>query len=88
MQQQGTTDIHPLRRWRARNDYTAYEVADLSGYSQGMISLIETWQRNPSQRVRVAIARALGVRVRDIFPVPEPPTDDEVNETLAQEGLR
>jgi transcriptional regulator with XRE-family HTH domain len=88
MQQQGPNEIHPLRRWRARNDRTAYEVADLSGYSQGMISLIETWQRNPSPRVRVAIARALGVRVRDIFPVPVPPTDDEVNETLAQEGMR
>jgi transcriptional regulator with XRE-family HTH domain len=87
MQQQGTSDIHPLRRWRGRNDWTAYEVADVSGYSQGMISLIETWRRNPSPRVKVSIARALGVRVRDIFPVPEPPTDDEVNEALAEEGL-
>ena len=62
-------------------------MADLSGLSPALISMIESGQRNPGPRTKIAIARALGVRVRDVFPVPEPPTDHEVTEALAADGL-
>jgi transcriptional regulator with XRE-family HTH domain len=81
------TKTHPLRRWRARNGVTSYEVADLSGLSPALISMIESGQRNPGPKTKIAISRALGVRVRDVFPTPEHSTDDEVAETLATEGL-
>jgi transcriptional regulator with XRE-family HTH domain len=76
MKNQGT--IHPLRRWRLKQGWSGYELADIAGISTAMVSMIETGERNPGPTTKIRIARALGVRVRDLFPPPEPPTDDEV----------
>jgi transcriptional regulator with XRE-family HTH domain len=56
-----------LRLWRQREGYTLDEVAGLTGYSESMISRLETGDRNPSRRTRVQIARCLGVHVSDLF---------------------
>jgi hypothetical protein len=79
--------VHPLRRYREANDYLAVEVADLSGYSPTLISLIETHFKDPGPRAKVRIARALGCRVKDIFPPSELSTADEMADTLAAEGI-
>jgi transcriptional regulator with XRE-family HTH domain len=61
-----------LRLWRLRNGYTLDEVAGLTGYSESMISRLETGDRNPSPKARVQIARCLGVHVADLFePAPQ-----------------
>jgi transcriptional regulator with XRE-family HTH domain len=60
-----------FRLWRLREGYTLDEVAGLTGFSESMISRIETGDRNPSATARVRIARCLGVHVSDLFE-PEP----------------
>ncbi len=60
-----------MRRARLERGWDQYELADLAGCSQGLVSFIETWARRPGPDVRVALARALGVRVRDLFEVDE-----------------
>jgi transcriptional regulator with XRE-family HTH domain len=77
---EGTTAVHPLRRWRLRQGFSGYELADLAGISTAMVSMIETRERDPGPATKVRIARALGVRVRDIWPPIDEPTDDEVAE--------
>jgi DNA-binding XRE family transcriptional regulator len=47
-----------------------------------MVSMIETGERDPGPATKVRIARALGVRVRDIWPPPAEPTDDEIAEAV------
>lgn len=69
---------HPLRRRRMANGWTIYDLADLSGFSSSYISLVETWDREPSPQAKVVLARLLGVRVREIFPMPPLPADTGV----------
>lgn len=58
-----------LRRWRVDAGLTLDEVADLTGYSQSMLSLVERGQRHVSPQGKVRIARRLGVRIADLFDV-------------------
>lgn len=67
--------MNRLRAWRAANDVSLGEAADLTGYSEAHISRIERGQRTPSPRARVVIARRLGARVGDLFD-PEPVPDE------------
>ena len=57
-----------LREWRHQNGVTLEEVADVSGYSESMISRIERGERSLGALDKIRLARTLGVRVRDIFP--------------------
>jgi transcriptional regulator with XRE-family HTH domain len=82
MPTQGSTAVHPLRRWRLQQGFSGYELADLAGISTAMVSMIETGDRDPGPATKVRIARALGVRVRDIWPPPGEPTDDEIAEAV------
>lgn len=70
-----------LRLWRAREGFTLAEVADLTGYSEAMLSRAERGERVLSPMGRVRVARALGCRVRDLFP-PDEPNPGEVAEAL------
>lgn len=64
-----------FREWRRQAGLTLQEVADLTGYSESLISKIETGDRVPAPATKVHISRSLGVRVADLF---EAPTHDEV----------
>lgn len=67
--------MNRLRTWRAENDVSLAEAADLTGFSEAHLSRIERGLRSPSPRARVVIARRLGARVGDLFD-PEPVDDD------------
>jgi transcriptional regulator with XRE-family HTH domain len=82
MSTEGAT-VHPLRRWRLKQGFSGYELADLAGISTAMVSMIETGEREPGSATKVRIARALGVRVREIWPRPDEPTDEEIAEAEA-----
>jgi len=58
-----------IREWRAENDMSINEAADLAGFSQAYFSLLERGLRNASPRARVLISRRLGARVAELFPV-------------------
>lgn len=58
-----------LRQWRTERGITLEEMADVTGWSVSMLSLIERGERQISPIARIEFARRLGVRVRDIFPV-------------------
>ena len=62
---------NPLRLWRVRRGWTLDEVAGLTGFSESMISRIETGDRTPSPAAKIQIARCLGAHVSDLFG-PEP----------------
>jgi transcriptional regulator with XRE-family HTH domain len=63
------TQMTKLREWRVGNDYTLQEVADLTGVSESMLSLVERGRRNLSPRARVTVARRLGVPIGELFEV-------------------
>lgn len=58
-----------LRQWRADNDVSLDEAADLTGMSKSMLSRVERGQRGLSAAAKVKIARRLDVPVRDLFEV-------------------
>lgn len=58
-----------LRLWRADKGLTLGEVADLTGLSVAMLSLVERGQRELAPMTRVRVARRLGVPIRDLFDV-------------------
>lgn len=58
-----------LRLWRANAGLTLEEVADLTGLSPAMLSLVERGDRNLAPMTKVRVARCLGVKVRDLFDV-------------------
>jgi transcriptional regulator with XRE-family HTH domain len=63
-----------LRCWRASEELTLADLADLTGYSKPYLSRVERGERSPSPKAKVTMARRLGVAVRDIFDV-EPIAD-------------
>lgn len=58
-----------LRRWRQRQGMSLREVADLTGVSESMLSLVERHLRALSPISKVRLARLLRVRVRDLFEI-------------------
>jgi transcriptional regulator with XRE-family HTH domain len=66
-----------LALWRAEQDWTLAEVADLVGVSPSMLSRAERGERHLSPALRVQISRRLGVAVGDLFPVEELDVDAE-----------
>ena len=56
-----------LRAWRTGQKLTLQEVADLTGYSMGMLSRVERGLIRPSRNAKVKIARSLGVRISELF---------------------
>ncbi|MDT3438363.1 helix-turn-helix transcriptional regulator [Pseudofrankia sp. BMG5.37] len=58
-----------LRAWRLTRGWRLADVADLTGYSISMISLVERGQRNLSAADKVRIAQALRCRVSDLFDI-------------------
>ena len=67
-----------LRAWRQAYQLTLQELADLSGISVAMLSRVERGERRLKPEIKVLIARRLGVRVRDLFPIQEVRTKEEV----------
>ena len=65
-----------LRLWRVRHGYTLDEVAGLTGFSEAMLSRVETGERNFSRRAKVHVARCLDARVSELFD-PEPVISEE-----------
>jgi len=60
-----------LQVWRETHRLTQQELADLTGFSAAMISLVENGHRNLSREGKVILARRLGVAIAEIFE-PEP----------------
>jgi transcriptional regulator with XRE-family HTH domain len=56
-----------LRRWRTDRGLSLAEVADLTGYSEAMISRAERGERVFSPMARVRVARRLGVPIAELF---------------------
>lgn len=64
-------ETQSLRAWRAENDITLEELSDVSGWSIAMLSRIERGERRLSALEQIRLARLLGVKVRQIFAVPQ-----------------
>ncbi|MEX0666467.1 MAG: helix-turn-helix transcriptional regulator [Acidimicrobiia bacterium] len=60
-----------LRQWRARQGLSQREVADLIGKTDAMVCMVENGERDFAPMTKVHVARCLGVRVADLFDVPE-----------------
>jgi transcriptional regulator with XRE-family HTH domain len=65
-----------LRAWRKSQQITMRQAADLCGYSDSQMSLIETGRRVPSPAAKLRIARGLGVPIATLF---DPPARDRRN---------
>jgi transcriptional regulator with XRE-family HTH domain len=64
-----------LRAWREEAGYSLQELSDLTGFSTAMLSRAERGEREFSPAGKARLARALGVRIADLFSVPEGETD-------------
>ena len=64
-----------LRNWRLREQLTLEDVADLTGFTAAMLSLVETGKRRLSRQGKIIVARRLKVPLRDLFEV-EPISDE------------
>ena len=60
-----------LRLWRAENGLTLGEIADLTGLSIPMLSLVERGKRELAPMTKVRVARRLGTSVSALFDVEE-----------------
>lgn len=58
---------HILRRERERREISMTRLAEISGLSQGMISLIEHEHRNPSLDTLLRIAGALNLELSTVL---------------------
>jgi len=56
-----------LRQERERQNVSMTRLAEISGLSQGMISLVEHEQRNPSLDTLLRIAHALKIELSEIL---------------------
>ena len=63
-----------LRRLRKEHGLSLSDVAAVSGLSVGMLSRVETGQRELSGLKKITLARSLGVPVEDLFPREEEST--------------
>lgn len=64
-----------IRELRSKRNLTLQSLADRTGLSSSMLSLVERGKTSPSIGTLVAIASALGVHMTDLF------DDDNVKET-------
>ena len=58
-----------LRAWRLEQGLTLSEVADLTGFTVAMLSLVETGKRSFSRQGKIRLARRLKVPLRALFDV-------------------
>ena len=65
-----------LRTWREQERLTLAEVSALTGYSEPMLSLVETGKRRLSRQGKVLLARRLGVPLRELFEVEAVPEEE------------
>ena len=56
-----------LRQERERQNVSMTRLAEVSGLSQGMISLVEHEHRNPSLDTLLRIAHALNIELSDVL---------------------
>jgi len=63
-----------LRKWRERKRLSLGDMADLTGFSAMMFSLVERGERSFSLEGKILVSRRLGVPLRDLFEV-EPVED-------------
>lgn len=57
-----------LKRLRLDKDINVTALAELSGYSKGLISMLENKRRTPSADCARRIAAALGCEIADLLP--------------------
>ncbi|WP_345454999.1 substrate-binding domain-containing protein [Deinococcus aluminii] len=62
-----------LRAYRERAHLSRAELGSRAGLSRQAIHQIETGATVPSTRIALHLARVLGVRVEDLFALPDPP---------------
>jgi len=67
--------LSKIRRWRQQEGLTLSEVADLTGLSVAMLSLLERGQRQLLPRTKVQMARRLGVPVHELFDIEDLASD-------------
>lgn len=67
-----------IRTLRAKRDLTLQSLADKTGLSSSMLSLVERGKASPSIGTLVAIASALGVHMTDLFEADGDRTEDLV----------
>ncbi len=70
-----------IRELRKQRSLTIDQLADMTGYSRGFISQIETGKRIPSGRTLVAIAQALATDVPNLYDAGD--IGDELAEMIA-----
>ena len=58
-----------LWAWRVNNDLSQQDMADLTGLSPAMISLVERGKRNLRPTTKAKVARRLGVPIAILFDV-------------------
>lgn len=56
-----------LRQWRVDAGLSQDDVADLTGLSKSMVSLVERGMRELAPMTKVRVARGLGVRISELF---------------------
>jgi transcriptional regulator with XRE-family HTH domain len=64
-----------VRQMRAERGLTLEALAETSGVSRSMISLIERGESSPTAVVLEKLATGLGVMLPDLFEAPSPPSD-------------
>lgn len=65
-----------IRQMRSDRGFTLQALADKTGLSASLLSLVERGKTSPSIGTLVAVAHALGVHMADL--VPGPPTGEEI----------
>jgi len=58
-----------IRFWRKKRKYTQFDLSELTGISQAMISNFERGYNNPSATQLAALARALQTSADDLLPI-------------------
>jgi len=60
-----------IKVYRAMNDWTQEELANIVGVTRKTINTIENGKFIPSAYLAIKIAKAFGVRVEDVFEIDE-----------------
>jgi transcriptional regulator with XRE-family HTH domain len=72
-----------IRQMRSEREFTLQSLADMTGLSASLLSLVERGKTSPSIGTLVAVAHALGVHMTDL--VPGPPPGEEIPVMRANE---
>lgn len=78
-----------IRRLRRERRLTLSEMAERTGVSMSMLSMVERGQATPSIGTLVAVSTTLGLHMADLFAAPEHPAPSPVrrrDEQVAVEG--